>query len=200
MKKLFLLIIVLALFLTSCTGTNKPGNSSSSKNGVSNSNTTISNSDDKSNNNNAAENKKATTESKKTTTVIKVFLIAIDDNGKSGKKLDTGDSVVAVERVISTPETPLKGALSDLFSIKDRIYGKSGLYNTLYKSNLKVESAKIVNGAATVNLSGTFSLGGVMDIPRVKAQLIETVMQFQSVKSAKIYINGKTLDDALSLK
>lgn len=193
MKKLVLLITVLALFLTSCTGINKSGNSSSSKSGISNSNTTISKSDGKSNNNTAIENKK-------TTAVIKVFLIAIEDNGKSGKKLDTGDSVVAVERVISTPETPLKGALSDLLSIKDRIYGKSGLYNSLYQSNLKVESAKIENGAATVNLSGTLRLGGVMDIPRVKAQLIETVMQFSSVKGSNIYINGKTLDEALSLK
>lgn len=193
MKRLVLLITVMVLFLTSCTGINKAGNSSSSKSGVSNSNTTIGKSDNNSNNNTTVENKK-------TTATIKIFLIAIDDNGKSGKKLDTGDSAVAVERVITTPETPLKGALNDLFSIKDRIYGKSGLYNSLYQSTLKVESAKIENGAAAVNLSGTLRLGGVMDIPRVKAQLIETVMQFSSVKSAKIYINGKTLDDALSLK
>ncbi|MDF2882378.1 MAG: hypothetical protein K0R54_2935 [Clostridiaceae bacterium] len=191
MKK-FILFITMFLFLllTACTGINKVSKSSPAKNGTTNSNTTIG----KSNNNNAA------VENKKITVTVKIFLISIDDNGKSGKKIDSGDSVVSVERIISTPEAPLKGALSDLFSIKDRMYGKSGLYNSLYQSNLKVDSAKIENGEATVNLSGTLRLGGVMDIPRVKAQLIETVMQFSSVKSAKIYINGKTLDDALSLK
>lgn len=191
MKKFILFITMfLFIFLTACTGINKVSKSSPAKNGATNSDTTIS----KNNSNNT------TIENKKTTATVKVFFIAIDDNGKSGKKLDSGDSVVAVVRTISTPEAPLKEALSDLFSIKDRLYGQSGLYNSLYQSNLKVDSAKIVNGVATVNLSGKFMMGGELDIPRVKAQINETILQFTSIKSAKVFINGKTLDDALSLK
>ncbi|GIM29733.1 hypothetical protein CPJCM30710_23990 [Clostridium polyendosporum] len=137
---------------------------------------------------------------KKTTTKIKIYLIAIDDNGKGGKKIDTGDSLIPIERTISTPSSPLVGALTELFSIKDRSYGQSGLYNSLYQSNLKVENAKIVNGVATINISGKLMLGGELDNPRVKAQIVETALQFSTVKDVKVFINGKSIDSVLSLK
>src|SRR5574342_779666 len=68
------------------------------------------------------------------TTRVKIFLIAIDDNGKSGKKIGCGDSVVAVERNLAATQAPLAAALTELFSIYDRTYGQSGLYNSLYQS------------------------------------------------------------------
>jgi len=43
-------------------------------------------------------------------------------------------------------------------------------------------------------------LGGECDNPRVEAQLTNTVLQFPSVTSADIFINGKTLAETLSLK
>jgi spore germination protein GerM len=131
---------------------------------------------------------------------VKVFLIALEDNGKSGKKLDTGDSLVPVLREINTPITPLRGAYEELLSLKDRNYGQSGLFNPLSNSDLKVDSISVQNGIATVNLSGQMSLGGVMDIPRVKGQLTETALQFSTVKAVEINVNGRKLDDVLSLK
>ncbi|HZW83005.1 MAG TPA: GerMN domain-containing protein [Candidatus Deferrimicrobium sp.] len=131
---------------------------------------------------------------------VKVFLIALEDNGKSGKKLDTGDSLVSVLREISTPITPLRGAYEELLSLKDRNYGQSGLFNPLSTSDLKVDNISVQNGIATVNLSGQMSLGGVMDIPRVKGQLTETALQFSTIKAVIINVNGRKLDDVLSLK
>lgn len=137
---------------------------------------------------------------KKTTTKIKIYLIAIDDNGKGGKKIDTGDSLIPIERTISTPSSPLVGAITELLSIKDRLYGQSGLYNSLYQSNLKVENARIINGVATINISGKLMLGGELDSPRVKAQIVETALQFSTIKEVKVFINGKPIDTVLSLK
>jgi hypothetical protein len=131
---------------------------------------------------------------------VNIYMIALEDNGKSGKKIDTGDSIIPVKRLISDSESPLKNTLTLLFSLKDRFYGESGLYNPLYQSDLKVASAKIENGIATINLSGRLVLGGVMDGPRVKAQVTETALQFSTIKEAKIFINDKTIDEALSLK
>lgn len=137
---------------------------------------------------------------KKTTTKIKIYLIAIDDNGKGGKRIDSGDSLIPIERTISTPSSPLVGAITELLSIKDHFYGQSGLYNSLYQSNLKVENAKIINGVATINISGKLVLGGELDNPRVKAQIVETALQFSTVKEVKVFINGKPIDTVLSLK
>jgi len=40
-------------------------------------------------------------------------------------------------------------------------------------------------------------VGGVCDEPRVQAQLRETALQFSTVDSVSIFINGIQLEDAL---
>ncbi len=134
------------------------------------------------------------------TTRVKIFLVAIDDNGKSGKKIGCGDSVVAVERSIPATQTPLAAALTELLSIRDRTYGQSGLYNALYQSTLKVDSAIIANGKATINISGKTQLGGVCDNPRFKAQIEETALQFSTITQVAVFINNIPIDQVLSEK
>lgn len=134
------------------------------------------------------------------TTRFKIFLVAIDDNGRSGKKIGCGDSVVAVERDITPTRTPLAAALTELFSIRHHTSGKTGLYNSLYESTLRVEGANISGGKATINLSGTLLLGGVCDNPRIKAQIEETALQFSTVTQVQVFINNIPIDQVLSLK
>ncbi len=131
---------------------------------------------------------------------VKVFLIAIDDNGKSGKKIGCGDSVVAITRPIAATAGVLRAALESLFAIKDTYYGSSGLYNALAQSDLHTAGITIANGVATIHLTGTVTMGGECDIPRVEAQLTETALQFSTVKIVSIFVNGRPLKDVLSLK
>lgn len=131
---------------------------------------------------------------------VRIYLIALNDNGKSGQDIGTGDSLVKVDRTISTPQTPLKAAFDELLSLKDPYYGNSRLYNALYRSDLKLDKATITDRKAEVYLSGSLSLGGVMDNPRVENQLNATALQFSNVKEVQIYINDKPLKDVLSLK
>lgn len=133
-------------------------------------------------------------------TKVNIYLIAIEDNGTSGKKLETGDSLIPVEVELEQNDNHLEATLNKLFSIKEQNYGESGLYNALYQSNLAVESVEIKDGDAEIHLSGNFTLGGVMDNLRVKAQIEETAMQFENINSVVIYVGDKTIDEALSLK
>jgi hypothetical protein len=131
----------------------------------------------------------------------RIYLIAQNDNGRMGKQVGCHDSIVGVPITARPPTTaPLRTALRTLLAISARFYGESGLYNALYQSRLTVTRATVVRGRATVQLKGTMSLAGECDDPRVKAQLTETVMQFHTVRSASITINGKPLAEALSLK
>lgn len=130
---------------------------------------------------------------------VKVFVIA-NDNGESGKKIGCGDSVLGLDREVEKSATPLKASLEALLAIKDDYIGESGLYTALGKSNLKLDSAEINNGKAIIKLSGDLVIGGVCDSPRVEAQIRETAMQFSTVKSADILLNGKTLSSYLSDK
>jgi hypothetical protein len=132
--------------------------------------------------------------------MVKIFLIAIEDHGQAGKQIGCGDSVVPVQVPIPPTQGVLKASLVALLSLKDQYYGESGLYNALYQSNLQVESVVINAGNAEVHLSGTLTMGGECDTPRVQAQLEETILQFSTVTSVTIYINDRLLSDVLSLK
>ena len=131
---------------------------------------------------------------------VRIFLIAVNDNGQSGAPVGCGDSAVSTQIKIPPTAGTLKAALNAILSLKDQFYGQSGLYNALYQSNLQLDSASINNGIATISLSGTLIMGGECDTPRVQAQLEQTILQFPSVTKAAIFINGKPLAGVLSLK
>jgi len=131
---------------------------------------------------------------------VKIFLILIDDNGQFGKQVGCGDSVVPVDIEIPYTQAVLRSTLESLLSLEDANYQNFGLYNALNQSKLIVDDVLIRNGEAVVSFSGELILGGVCDNPRVQAQLEETILQFSTVLSVTIYINGVPLSDILSLQ
>jgi hypothetical protein len=129
---------------------------------------------------------------------VRIYLIALEDNGQSGEKVGCDDSVVPVEVEVPYTRGVLRAALGKLLSLREQYYGQSGLYNALYQSSLQVENVVIEGGVATINLTGTLMLGGVCDNPRVKAQIEETALQFSTVREVRVFVNGVPLDDLLS--
>ena len=147
----------------------------------------------------ATDTQPLSTNQASTQDMVKIFLIGINDNGQAGLPVGCGDSAVQVQVEIPPTAGVLKSALAALLSVKDQYYGQSGLYNALYQSDLQVESASIDGGKASVYLTGTLTMGGECDTPRVQAQLEQTFLHFPTVTAAAIFINGKPLADALSL-
>jgi hypothetical protein len=88
--------------------------------------------------------------------------------------------------------------LNNLLAINDQFYGESGLYNALYQSDLVVQGINIQNGRATIALTGTLTSGGVCDDPRIMEQLRQTALQFSTVNSVAITVNGVPLESLLS--
>ncbi len=131
---------------------------------------------------------------------VKIFLIGMGDNGKSGKPVGCGDSAIAATVQIPATKRLLWTAMEQLLSVHDQYYGQSGLYNALYQSNLRVQNIRLVNGHAEIWLTGSIKIGGECDDPRVKAQLAETALQFPTVKSVTIYINNRNINDIFSLR
>src|SRR5262249_48615121 len=124
-------------------------------------------------------------------------LLALEDNGKSGKKIGCSDSAVAVTRTVPKTAAPLSAAIRELISLRERTYGQSGLYNALYQSKLMVDRVALVNGVAEIHRSGTFRSGGACDNPRIEAQIKETALQFPTVKTTSIFINDTPLEQVL---
>jgi spore germination protein GerM len=129
---------------------------------------------------------------------VKLFLIALDDAGRSGKKIGCGDSVVAVTRELRPTRTPLRAAIEELLRIP-RTYGSNPeLYNALSQSELRLVSVSVSRGMARLSFAGRLVMGGVCDGPRVQAQIEETALQFPTVKKVKVFINGAPLSVYLS--
>jgi hypothetical protein len=131
---------------------------------------------------------------------IKIFMVAMNDAGKQGKKIGCDDSIVSVDRTVPTTVAALRASITELLSVHDRDYGQLGLYNALYQSTLQVDDIGLVSGRATIYLSGKVILGGECDSPRVDAQIKETALQFSTVKQVSVFVNKIALDQILSGK
>jgi spore germination protein GerM len=130
-----------------------------------------------------------------------LYFIAEGDDGASGRAVGCGDSSVPVTVQIEPTNRPIAAALDALLAVKDEHYGQSGLLNALAGDSLSVTSVDVgEDGTALVTLSGDFELAGTCDGPRVEAQLVDTVTQFDGVDDAVILINGRPLSDILDMR
>jgi len=131
---------------------------------------------------------------------VKIYLVALEDQGQSGQEIGCGDSLVPVEMQVTPTRAPLTAALRELLAIKTETYGESGLYDSLYRSNLTVQSVAIVDRTAIIRLTGEVQLGGECDNPRFEGQIVATALQFSTVDAVQVFINGQPMADVLSLK
>lgn len=132
--------------------------------------------------------------------MVKIVLIALEDNGQSGTPVGCGDSAIPINVTISRTQAVLRASLEKLFSAKQQFYGESGYYNALYQSDLQVAGVTIEEGKATIRLTGTIMLGGTCDAPRVQAQIEQTALQFSTVSEVDVFINDVPLEEFLSTR
>lgn len=146
----------------------------------------------------AASLTKAITVAAKTTRV-KVYLVAVGDNGKSGRRIGCEDSLVAVSRTVQPTNAPLKAALDELMSMPaEHNEGGRELGNYWKGENLKVESVLLKRGTATIRITGTLTVAGICDQPRITQQIEATARQFPTVKRVRVFVNGTPLKEAIS--
>jgi hypothetical protein len=122
---------------------------------------------------------------------VKVYLVAVGDAGKAGRKIGCDDSLVAVTRRVRADGAPLKAAVSELLSVPHEYEG--GLGNYWFGENLRVRSATLSGGTATIRITGRLFVAGVCDEPRIEEQIRETARQFPGVRRVKVFVNGRTL-------
>lgn len=132
--------------------------------------------------------------------IVKIVLIALEDNGQSGTLVGCGDSAIPINVTIPRTQGVLRAALEKLLAAKQQFYGESGYYNALYQSDLRVQDVTIEQGKAIIRLTGALVLGGTCDAPRVEAQLEQTALQFSTVTDVAVFINDVPLAEVLSTK
>jgi spore germination protein GerM len=131
-----------------------------------------------------------------TTQEVKVYLVAVNDNGKMGKKIGCEDSLVPVTRTIKPTDAPLKAAIEELLAIPHEFSKQLGNY--WWGKNLQLKSVSISDGVATIYITGEGPfVAGVCDEPRIKEQIEETAKQFPTVKQVKVFVNNRPLAEAI---
>ncbi|MGA8787972.1 MAG: hypothetical protein WB535_03380 [Paenarthrobacter sp.] len=128
-----------------------------------------------------------------------VYYVAIDDGGSRGVRFGCNDSLVPV-RGMAVPGDPLTVALGRLLDAGMPVDSDAALYDALAGSSLRYLSGYMSGATVVVNLSGSLRPGGVCDIPRIQAQLTQTIVAASGASRAEIYVNGRTLTEALSVR
>ena len=128
---------------------------------------------------------------------VKVYLVALDDDGRSGQKIGCGDSLVPVSRRIGARRPTLRIAIQELLLTPHEYDAR--LRNFWRGRNLRVRSVSVNrNGVATINISGVGPMvAGVCDQPRIESQIEETAKQFPNVRRVRVFVNGRTLASAI---
>ncbi|MCF3140593.1 GerMN domain-containing protein [Paenarthrobacter sp. AR 02] len=128
-----------------------------------------------------------------------VYYVAINDGGARGVRFGCNDSLVPV-RGATTPGDPLSVTLGRLLEGGLPVDGDATLYDALAGSSLHFLSGYMSGSTVVVNLSGSLRPGGVCDVPRIQAQLTHTAVAASGASRAEIYVNGRTLTEALSVR
>lgn len=126
---------------------------------------------------------------------VKVYLVAVGDEGRRGRKIGCDDSLVPVRRAVNADGSPLRAALGELLAVPHEYEG--GLGNYWFGENLRVSGAAISGGTATIRITGRLYVAGVCDEPRIEEQIRETARQFPGVRRVKVFVNGRTLASAI---
>src|ERR1051325_621334 len=122
---------------------------------------------------------------------VKVYLVAVGDAGKAGRKIGCDDSLVPVARTVKADGAPLKAAVRELLSMPHEYEGRLGNY--WFGENLRVASATVSRGTATIRITGKVFVAGVCDEPRIEEQIRETARQFPGVRRVRVFVNGRAL-------
>ncbi|MFJ6077077.1 hypothetical protein ACIQC0_02080 [Pseudarthrobacter sp. NPDC092419] len=131
---------------------------------------------------------------------LTVYYVAVGDNGVAGPAIGCGDSAVATTTAPVRFTDQVGPSIRTLLANKSRDVGLSGLVNALYQSNLAYVGGELSGSTITIWLTGQFMPGGVCDVPRAKAQLEYTAMAASGATSAQVFVNGRPIDEVLSLK
>lgn len=126
--------------------------------------------------------------------------VIYEDGGVSGTLIGCNDSLITVPLAVPASITNWQGLLSWMYTELLAQTNKGTFETALPPSGLTLQSLTTTATGAHVALTGTLTLGGACDTPRVEEQLKKVVSQFPQFTTIKITMNGTGLAEYLSVK
>jgi len=105
------------------------------------------------------------------------------------------NKVFPVERIIKKTEAVGRAAIEELLKGPKETEQTQGFFTSI-NSGVKIQNLTIENGVAEIDFNEQlqFQVGGSCKVSAIRTEIIETLKQFESVKSVVISIDGKTED------
>lgn len=121
-------------------------------------------------------------------TTLKVFFV----NERKQKNPMTCAEVHSVDRRVAKTVTPAGAAIEELLRGPDRLEQEQG-FTTYLNSGVKLLGLAIADGIARADFDQTlsFQVSSACLVEAVRAQIVETLMQFSTVKEVIISIEGQ---------
>lgn len=124
---------------------------------------------------------------------VELYLIARPGSGLSGDLIGCNDTIVSVKDTLAGADRPVAGLMTKLLARQN----DDKRYTTV--DGLRLDTV-INQTPVRVYMRGHPRLRGICDHPRIRQQLYRTAQQLPAVDSVLFYINGRELDEILSLK
>lgn len=108
---------------------------------------------------------------------------------------DSCTRVFAIEREVSKTEAIARAAIEELIKGPTDEESQAG-YFTGINSSAKVNKLTIIDGTAKIDFNEALEqgVGGSCLVAEIRQQIVQTLMQFETVKKVIISINGRTED------
>ncbi|WP_244520194.1 GerMN domain-containing protein [Arthrobacter crystallopoietes] len=134
------------------------------------------------------------------TVPLTVYYIGLAGEETSGSGIGCGDSLVATLTQPVTFTDQLGASITHLLANRQEFLGESGLYNALNSSALSYQGSTQDGDTVIVNLSGSVTVGGTCDGPRIEAQLEQTAATAAGVADAVVLVNGIPIEKLVDVK
>ena len=117
-------------------------------------------------------------------TETQIYLIQLETGGSVG----CGDSSVPFTVGIQPTVAPLTAAINQMLTLGEQPYG---YYNALANRSFTLQGIDIAEGVAIISLTtSNDAMAGVCDAPRIEAQIRQTALQYATIDSVVILVNG----------
>lgn len=127
-----------------------------------------------------------------------IYLVREGDNGTNGIAAACNDSIVPVLLNVDTTVAPLTASLDALLRRAPADLDLPQLSNPSAGGTLVIDQVDIINGQARVELTGNLPAGlSFCDGARIVAQMEATALQYNTVTSVTVTVNGLPLANVL---
>ncbi len=128
---------------------------------------------------------------------VNVYMVQPSGGAGGGVVSICNSEIVPVQIGVTPTVAPLTAGIQALLDFSTSEFGLAELNNPLAATSLTIDDILIVNGEAVITLNGTLTSGGSCADTILRAQMEATALQYATVDTVSIFVNGIPIQDVL---